>query len=241
MTCRGVRHRFSEHRDRALDPSLSLAVSAHLESCAACAAAWRAFNDDLELLSALPRMESSGEIAARVFDRLDMERRQPGLSLVFRPFGAARPLILPSLIPAVFVLTAVLTGALSLDRAPEPLPTARTAARAEAWDGALAPSGTESNPYFPTSEVSAPRMRSAEAVPRYLLDHQGEGTVFLETVVARDGSVSAVNVLGGDSSLPLSVMAAMRRERYEPGRFRGRPVAVSIYRLISRMDVWGTT
>jgi hypothetical protein len=33
---------------------------------------------------------------------------------------------------------------------------------------------------------------------------------------------------------------ALRRERYEPGRFRGRPVAVSIYRLISRMEVWGT-
>ena len=26
-------------------------------------------------------------------------------------------------------------------------------------------------------------------------------------------------------------------ERYEPGRFRGRPVAVSMYRLISRMEV----
>jgi hypothetical protein len=103
------------------------------------------------------------------------------------------------------------------------------------------PSGTESNPLFPTSEVSAPRMRSAETVPRYLLDHPGQGTVFLETVVARDGSVSAVNVLGGDSSLPLPVVEALRRERYEPGRFRGRPVAVSIYRLFSRMDVWGTT
>jgi hypothetical protein len=241
MTCRAVRHRFSEHRDRALDPALSAAVSAHLESCAACAEGWRAFNDDLDLLSALPRPESTGEIAARVFDRLDMEGRQPGLALLFRPFGAARPLMLPSLVPAVFVLTAVLTGAFVLDRAAEPPPTARTAARAEVWDRALAPSGTESNPLFPTSEVSAPRMRSAETVPPYLLDHPGEGTVFLETVVARDGSVSAVNVLGGDSSLPLSVVAAMRRERYEPGRFRGRPVAVSIYRLISRMDVWGTT
>ncbi|PYQ48830.1 MAG: hypothetical protein DMF78_20300 [Acidobacteria bacterium] len=241
MTCRAVRHRFSEHRDRALDPALSAAVTAHLESCPACARDWRAFNDDLDLLAALPGVESSGEIAARVFDRLDMEGRQPGLSLIFRPFGAARPLMLPSLVPAVFVLMAVLTGALALNRGPEPLPTASTAARAEAWDGVLPPSGTESNPLFPTSEVSVPRMRSAETMPGYLLDHPGEGTVFLETVVARDGSVSAVNVLGGDSSLPRSVVEALRRERYEPGRFRGRPVAVSIYRLISRMDVWGTT
>jgi Putative zinc-finger/Gram-negative bacterial TonB protein C-terminal len=241
MTCRAVRHRFSEHRDRALDPAQSAAVSAHFESCPACASAWRAFNDDLDLLAALPGVESTGEIAARVFDRLDMEGRQPGLALIFRPFGAARPLMLPSLVPAVFVLMAVLTGALALDRATETPPLAPTVARAETWGAMSPPSGTESNPLFPTSEVSAPRMRSAETMPRYLLDHPGQGTVFLETVVARDGSVSAVNVLGGDSSLPLPVVEAMRRERYEPGRFRGRPVAVSIYRLISRMDVWGTT
>ena len=59
-------------------------------------------------------------------------------------------------------------------------------------------------------------------------------------VVARDGSVSAVTVIGGDSELARPVVDALRRERYEPARFRGRPVAVSIYRLISRMEVWGT-
>ena len=51
---------------------------------------------------------------------------------------------------------------------------------------------------------------------------------------------SAVTVLGGDSELARPVVDALRRERYEPARFRGRPVAVSIYRLISRMEVWGT-
>ena len=59
-------------------------------------------------------------------------------------------------------------------------------------------------------------------------------------MVASDGSVSAVTVLGGDSELARPVVAALRRGRYEPARFRGRPVAVSIYRLISRMEVWGT-
>jgi len=241
MTCRAARQRFSDHRDRALESAESAALTAHLESCGACAGAWRGFNDDLDLLAALPRVESGGEIAARVLDRLDMEGRQPGLALLFRPFGAARPFMLPSLVPAAFVLVAVLTGALALDRAPETPPVAPAVARVDSWDFYLPPSGSESNPLFPTSEVSPPRMRSGETMPRYLLDHPGEGTVFLETVVARDGSVSAVNVLGGDSSLPPKVVEALRRERYEPGRFKGRPVAVSIYRLISRMDVWGTT
>ena len=239
MNCGRVRGRFSEHRDQALRAVDARDVSAHLEACLECAAAWRSFNHDLDLLSETPPLEATGEIAARVFDRLDMERRQPGLTLVFRPFGAARPLMLPSLVPAAFVLVAVLSGALALDRVGEP-PTERTSASLSTWDAFLPPSGTEGNPLFSMSEVSPPRMRSSETVPRYLLDHPGEGTLFVETVVARDGSVSAVTVLGGDSELARPVVDALRRERYEPARFRGRPVAVSIYRLISRMEVWGT-
>ena len=240
MNCRGVRRRFSEHRDQALPAAVAGDLTAHLGECALCLSAWRAFNRDLDLLGELPRVETSGEVAARIFDRLDMERRQPGLSLVFRPFGSARPLMLPSLVPAAFVLVAVLSGALALGRVPEALPTVRTSIQAQTWDGVLSPSGTESNPLFSMMEVSPPRVRSGPAVPLYLLDQPGQGTLFVETVVARDGSVSAVTVLGGDSELARSVVDAMRRERYEPARFRGRPVAVSIYRLISRMEVWGT-
>jgi hypothetical protein len=67
-----------------------------------------------------------------------------------------------------------------------------------------------------------------------------EGTLFLETVIARDGSVSVVNLLGGDSQQAQPVLDALRRERFEPVYLRGRPVAVSVYRLISRMDVWAS-
>ena len=84
------------------------------------------------------------------------------------------------------------------------------------WDALLPPSGSEGNPLFTSSEVSAPRVRSGETVPRYLLDQAGEGSLFVETVVARDGSVSAVTVLGGDSELARPVVDALRRERYEP-------------------------
>jgi hypothetical protein len=238
MNCRSMRRRFSEHRDRALAEGDARGLSAHLEACRPCATAWRAFNDDLDLLVESPRIPATGEVAARVFDRLDMERRQPGLSLVFRPFGTARPLILPSLVPAAVVLAGVLSGALALDHAPAPLPTVPASARAQSWEAIASPSGTEANPLFSMEDVSPPRVRAEGAVPLYLLDHPGQDTLFVETVVARDGSVSAVNVIGGDSEKARPVVDAMRRERYEPARFRGRPVAVSIYRLFSRMDVW---
>jgi hypothetical protein len=240
MNCRRVQRRFSEHRDQALLAAHAREVSAHLEACPECAAAWRSFNDDLDLLSEMPDVEATGEVAARVFDRLDMERRQPGLSLVFRPFGAARPLILPSLIPAALVLVAIVSGALALDRIATPPSVVRRLAADRAWGTVLPLAATRSDPFVVMSEVSPPRMRSGEAVPLYLLDHPGQGTLFVETVVASDGSVSAVTVLGGDSELARPVVAALRRGRYEPARFRGRPVAVSIYRLISRMEVWGT-
>ena len=61
-------------------------------------------------------------MAARVLDRLEMEAetRRPALALLFRGFAAARPLMLPSLVPAALVLVSVLAGVLALD--PGPLP-----------------------------------------------------------------------------------------------------------------------
>jgi hypothetical protein len=84
--------------------------------------------------------------------------------------------------------------------------------------------------------VSAPRARDV-LVPAQVLTDMAEGTVFVETIVARDGSVSSVSVLAGDAGGSGPLVAALRRERFWPGRVNGRPVAVSVYRLISRVDV----
>ena len=165
MSCRRARRRFSEHRDRRLGAEEARSLALHLEGCRRCAAAWRAYNADLDLMAEGPALEATGEIAARVFDRLDMERRQPGLSLLFRPFGAARPFMLPSLVPAALVVFSVLTGALVLDRVPDRLPTVRLAPASASWADMLPPSGTEANPLFAMSEVSPPRVRSGEIVP----------------------------------------------------------------------------
>jgi hypothetical protein len=235
MSCRTARLSFSAHRDGELSPVESQGLTRHLDDCPACRERWASLNEALDGLAALPRLNSPESISARIFDRLDMENRQPGLALLFRPFVARRPLMLPSLVPAVLVLAVVLGGGLLLEQGNEPLPAVY--ARTEAWDMTVPPAGTETNPLFLTEEDSMPRARTAPVVPRYLLEQRGEGSVFIETVVARDGSVSAVNVLDGDAADAAPVVSALWRERFDPVRVHGRPVAVSVYRLISRMEV----
>lgn len=238
MSCRFARSRFSALRDGALGGIEHHTVAAHLDACAACDGEWRAYMKALDGLIALPRLECAGEVASRIFDRLDLENRKPGLAALFRR-GSARPFMIPSLAPAGMVLAIVVASVFALDP-PDALPPIVQQRQIEAWTTLPSPVpewGTERHPLFASGDVSTPRAREGTAVPRYLLEQTGEGTLFLETVVARDGTVSAVHLIGGNSVEAAPVLEAMRKERFEPGRFRGRPVAVSMYRLISRMEV----
>jgi len=124
----------------------------------------------------------------------------------------------------------------AIDMGEAPLAVARLHGLAGSWSS-LPAWGTEANPASPAAGVSVPRARRGDGLSQRLLATTGEGSLFLETVVARDGSVSAVTLLDGDSRQAAPLIDALRNERFEPGRFRGRPVAVSLYRLISRMEV----
>ena len=158
MTCGQVRKRLSEYMDGELGVRPARALTGHLEACPSCGGRWRSLRTALEALAEAPRLEPREPIAARVLDRLEVESRGPGLALLFRPFWKTRPLIFPSLLPAAALLVVVLAAALALDRDAEPLPTVIT--RGAEW-GPTGPSGTESNPLFLSSEVSAPRVRTA--------------------------------------------------------------------------------
>lgn len=234
--CGRTRRRLSAYVDGDLDAAQTRRVSAHVGACLACAARLRSLRSAIEMLAETPRLESPEPIAPRVFDRLEVETRGAGLALILRPTWKARPLILPSLLPAAAVLVVVLAIAFALDRDPVPLPTVATRG-AESW-GPTGASGTESNPLFLSTEVSAPRVRTAAAFTDDLLQGLGEKPIFVETVVARDGTVSMVTLLNGDLRMAGPLLEALRHERFEPGRRHGRPVAVSLYRLISRLDVF---
>lgn len=150
--------------------------------------------------------------------RLEMESRSPGLALVFRPAWSARPLMLPSMIPATLVLATIVGASVFLDRSlsEETLPEV----------------------FVPSADVSVPRLQAEGSLPLEAMAAIGETSLFVETLVARDGTVSAVTLIDGDRELARPVLQALLRERFEPGRFRGsQPVAVSIYRLISLTEV----
>ena len=236
MRCGRVRKRLSACLDGDLSGADARDVAAHLEACRACAEVWRSLREAVSALASAPRLTPAERIASLVLDRLEVESRGPGLALIFRSALAARPLMLPSLAPAALVLVTVLAAALALDRDTRPEERIARGAGA-AWDSRLPASGTEGNPLLLSAGVSLPRVRSRGGFATGLVADLGEATLFVETVVARDGSVSLVRLLDGDSQRAEPVLDALRRERFEPGRYRGRPVAVSVYRLISSLEV----
>lgn len=233
MSCASVRRQLSALRDGGLGRAREAAVRAHLEACVPCAERWRSLSSALDLLAQAPRLEPRESLAAQVLNRLELERRGPGLALIFRSVWAARPLILPCLVPAALVVVAVIAGAVALDR-PGPLPAVYVRPGTFAWNAN--PPGTERNPLFQGPDVEGPHARGL-ALPAEVLAELADGTFFLETVVARDGTVSRVKLLQGDRASAGRLMDALRRQRFEPARYRGQPVAVSMYRLISRLEV----
>jgi hypothetical protein len=235
VNCRRVRARLSEYLDRELPSGELGEIARHLSECEACEGRHRSLRGALDALQALPRPEPGSSIAAAVRDRIEVERRGPGLQLLFRPAWRARPLILPSLVQAALACGCVLGTTLALN-GPARLPAEATKPPVAAAVRLPQP-GTESNPFVQNGEISAPRVRSREPLPERYLRATGEASVFLETVVARDGSIAAVTLIGGDARQARTLATAIQHERFEPARLDGRPVAISMYRLFSRMEV----
>jgi Putative zinc-finger len=236
MSCSFVRRRLSAYVESDLAAGQLKIVGAHLRECRECASHHLTLRRTMELVGEMPRLSARESLVSRVLDRLEAERRGPGLLVfrTFRTFWAARPLILPSLVPAVLVLMTVLSGALLLDGGRERSGSSFTGA---GWDPKSEESGTESNPLFPSADVGLPQALGTRVLGVAMGATGGEGTLFLETVIARNGTVSAVTLLGGDSREARPIVDALRRERFEPVRLNGRRVAVSVYRLISRLEV----
>jgi anti-sigma factor RsiW len=233
MKCRDVRDRMSDHLDDALDAREGQALASHIRSCASCGAAWESLRVAVEAVRSLPRFKPAESVAFGVLNRIEVEQRGPGLALLFRPAWMARPLIFPSLAPAALVLASVLAGVVALHNEPSAVVELPAAPREQRF----AAYGTESNPVFPSADVSVPRVRARREIAREAMADWPEGSLLFETVIGRDGNVADVRLLEGEPGRGAAVAEALRGEQFEPARRHGRPVAVSVYRLISHMEV----
>lgn len=233
MNCRSVRTQLAERPDRALDARAAAEVEQHLLGCRSCSAEATSLQEALEDLRALPRLEAPESIAASVLARIEAETRGPGLRALYVTAWARRPLLLPSLVPAVLLLGALLGTALLLDPAAEELPPVAAVTVGE-WNTTPVPAP---GPPLPVAAVALRRLHWGALGEREVLDHMVEGSLFVETVVGTDGNVSAVHVLAGNQELAAPLRDALWQERFAPTRYRGRLVEVSVYRLISRMEV----
>ncbi len=241
MKCRTVRSHLSAYRDGELPAETTREVSLHLGSCDQCGRRHREYESALGRVQSVPRLACDESIAARIQTRLEVEMRGPGLTLLFRPAWSARPLFLPSMVPAVMVLLVVLGGVFSLDREADRLPPVYVRNTGQQWYGRVPPSGTEGNPLFPSATVSLPRTRQGDPFLPQVLAGMGQRTYFVEMVVGRDGRVSAVTLIDGDAFEAAPILDMLRHQRFEPSRVRGEPVAVSFYRLISGTEVRAPT
>jgi hypothetical protein len=233
MSCAGIKRELSAYLDGDLSGARLQLVSAHLESCPSCAQHLQELGQVSDALSSLPRLACPESIAPRVLDRLEVESRGPGLALLFRSAWAARPLIFPSVAPAVLVLVSTLSGVLMMGAH-----DMRTWASTRRMPASSMETPEVSNgPFASIGDQTAP-----QTAVDIFFDEQVVGMteqdIFVMTVVAEDGRVAAVRLLEGDSRVAAPILQQLRLQRGRPGRdTAGKPMEMRSFRLISAMEV----
>jgi len=189
-----------------------------------------------ESVAGLALLTCPEPLAAGVLDRLEVENRGPGLALLYRSTWAARPLMVPSFLPAALVLICTLSTVLMLGARDLRIYHESGQGHGLAWDFAHA-AGTNADPLSPVAGVSSPQTASDIFVD-YQLALMPEHSLFVEAVVARDGRVLGLFVLEGDSRRAAPILKEMRYQRYSPGLSEdGLPVAMRAYRLFDSVEV----
>jgi hypothetical protein len=218
-----VRARLSAYLDDDLEAEDGRSMADHLEGCAACSGRWSSLRRALRALRELPAPAPAESLVPRLLAHLEIESRGPGLALLFRRGWGARPLLLRSLLPAALACIVGLGAAVVLDTVP-------SVVRGRGWAWL-----EDAEPLPPVAGASVPRLLDPVLADDFI--PSGEDSLFFETRVLRDGRVGEVTLLHGRAAEAAPLMNALRRERFEPARYRGRPVAANVYRLISRLDV----
>jgi Putative zinc-finger len=227
MSCNSVRKDFSSYLEGDLTAVRRELVAAHLESCPGCARHLSELREVSAALSSMPRLVCQESLAAGMMDRVEVESRGPGLALLFRSALSARPLMVPSVLPAALVAVSMLSGIfmvsardIAVAQARAPMPAIATAA----------------------DDYIVSQAADAERSPDFFVDEQfikmkGQEDLFMETFVTLDGQVWA-KLIEGDSKTAAPIMREITRQRGVPARNEdGKPTTLRTFRLISSVDV----
>jgi hypothetical protein len=226
-----MRTQLSSYMDGDLEGARTREVSLHLEACAACSDRLRELARASEALSSLPRLHCPEPLAARVLDRLEVESRGPGLALLFRSAWNARPLFVPSILPAALVLVCTLSVVFSMGTHDVRAGVARARLQnsVPVW-------GTEAYPFWTAGSVQAPESETDIVFAQELIG-MSEQSFLITTLVNQDGKVSDVRLLEGDSKAAEPILAGLRQQRFRPGRVGDRAVSTRDIRLYTTLEV----
>jgi len=156
MNCEGIRNRFSEYLDQALDAEVRNSVDEHLARCPACRTELNRLAAAVKLLARLPEIPAPPDFLVSVRNRLDAVpawRRVLDSIPAFRP-GLLRPVSLAASFALVFTF-AFIVGREYPPSHQAPIELAKTEAPAGAWTAPPDPfSGIE---WTIAAEPEAPR------------------------------------------------------------------------------------
>jgi len=183
MNCRQARPMFGAYWDDEITQAEREALDAHLSSCRACRERYDALARTLELVSGLPRVEASPDLAERVLARARRAERAPDRlptpSVRWVPLAAAAALLVVSGVVAVRWNTthrgATVDAPVAVQVAPSPVATSAV--------------GNEATPVTPANgdaQIEEAQL-VAGTVPDSLFDHSEDVEFILDPVTVRRG------------------------------------------------------
>jgi anti-sigma factor RsiW len=254
MTCAATRRRLAAFHDRELSIADQIAVQAHLAECAACradAGALEAIGDSLRLVASQTAEGWPQELAglpSGVVSRLAAERNQSVVSKIGRLFEdmhlvwAAGGATVATFACGVVIYALLLAASRERPTLPDSL---------AGMVASLSTVGSNENPVrMDARQLLLPRaqpdMVMPTAVVNYRRDH--DGGFALSATVATDGTVSNVELLEAhgnardralrrDSRELLAILDAASTARFQPARYYGSPVAVSMVWVVAHTTV----
>jgi hypothetical protein len=241
LTCSLVRQRLAAFHDNEISLGQRVAVQAHLNDCWDCRQELGALEEvrDALRLAVPARGDDWSDLQPGIIGRMCAEANEAWPARLGRLFDDMH-LVWISLAStaATFLCGAIVLGMLHF-ASPE-----RTDSLAAMIAVMAAPSGSDLNPMsLNVDDIQAPSVPQDGFVKTTLEEAGAGGEMMLafSAVIARDGRIHGLEVLGGSHDRPqvAQLVDAISRGRLEPARYGTDPIAVNLVWFVEHMTVKG--